>query len=150
LETRVAIVPALLAHPGYARWLFVQGEPEGTVGQTVWASDGKDFSVLDVRAPSEVRTAYRLAEGEELRPEVSGRQWLNEATLDQWAPMGALTAFIELHTAHPEQSQIRIPVSGFVRPPIHVTPPAGTYGEVDVTAGKKAVFVVKSFSTEPI
>ena len=150
LTTQVEVVPLLLARPGYARWNMVQGEKEGTISQTMWAQDGKEFKVLRVTAPEFVRTAFRPAAEAELRPGVSGPQWRLDLTVDTWAPVGPITGFVDVETDHPEQPVMRLPISGFVRPILHVTPPAGEFGNVLLESGKRAVFHVQNFATEQI
>lgn len=150
LLTQVVVEPVLGARPGYGRWSYVHGEPEGTITQSVFALDGKDFRVLRVVAPEQFRTSFRPAAEDELRDGVAGPQWRVAATLDAAAPVGPITGFLEVHTDHPEQPVTRIPLSGFVRPAYHVTPPEGTFGEIEAGSPQPALFVFKSFTTVPV
>jgi hypothetical protein len=129
---------------------MVQGEKEGTLGDTVWATDGTDFHVLRVNAPSFLRTAVRPATGDELRPDVKGPQYRVELTLPTDAPVGALTGYVDVVTDHPKQPSVRIPISGFVRPVAFVSPPSGDFGTVSLDKTRKAIFEFKSFATEKI
>jgi hypothetical protein len=150
LTTIVTVTPLLLSHPGYARWNMVQGEREGTISQTVWAIDGEDFEVSRVVGPDYLHTTFRPALESELRPGVAGSQWRVEATLDDWAPIGPIMGFLEIETTHPSQPMLRVPISGFVRPILHVTPPTGDFGKLQLTESKRAVFHVQNFATEQI
>ena len=150
LTTQVNVHHLLLARPGYARWNMVQGEKEGTIGQTMWSQDGKEFEVLEVVAPGFIRTGFRPAQEAELRPGVDGSQWRLELTVDSWAPTGPIAGFVEVKTNHPAQPVMRLPVSGFVRPILHVTPPTGEFGSLQLETGKRAVFHVQNFATELI
>lgn len=150
LTTVVDVRPVLAAFPGYARWSVVRGEKEGSIGQTVWALDGKEFKVLRVEAPAPLSASVRPATEEEKREKVTGAQWRVEATLGPEAPVGPLAGEIEVVTDHPTQPVLRIPVSGFVRPVLHLTPPSGNFGAIDLAKPKRAVFHLQNFATEKI
>jgi hypothetical protein len=152
LRTQVDVRSKLLAKPGYARWNMVQGEKEGVIKQILWSVDGADFHVLGIKAPTGVRTSFRPATGDELRKDVKGAQWYVETTLATTAPVGAVEGFVEVMTDHPVQPSMRIPVSGFVRPVVHVTPPQANLGTISLGEGapRKAVFHVQNFATEKI
>jgi hypothetical protein len=49
-------------------------------------------------------------------PEIQGKQWRVEIELSNQANVGPLTDFVVLHTNHPKQSVVKIPISGFVQP----------------------------------
>jgi hypothetical protein len=150
LRTKVIVGHILSAKPGYARWNTVQGEKEGVIGQTVWANDGAPFEVLRVEAPPGVKTSFRSANDTELRPDAKGSQWHVEASIDSKAPVGAITGFLEVVTTHPKQPNMRIPISGFVRPVMHSTPPTGELGAITPDGRKSARFFVQNFATEKI
>src|SRR5262249_46182750 len=62
LELQLDVRTLVAASPGFARFLVVQGEAEGTIPQVVWAVDGVDFRVLEARSPSPyVRVTYHEA-----------------------------------------------------------------------------------------
>jgi len=153
LQTHVEVRSKLFASPGYARWNMVQGEPEGTISQTIWSLDGSDFHVLKVNAPPSIRTSFRAATADEAakHESVKGPQWHVEATLSNEAAVGPLTGYVEVVTDHPLQPNIRIPISGFVRPVVHVTPEVADFGQVSPENGEghgKVFF--QSFATENI
>ncbi len=150
LTLAVDVHAFVLADPGFARYLFVQGAPEGTIGQTISATDGAPFRVTRATSPlRDLRVAVRearLSERTEGAP--PGRQWRIEATLASHPPVGPLGGFIELTLDHPRQHRLRIPVSGFVRPMLAVTPPAGELGDVRAGEPVQGRFVVKNFAEE--
>jgi hypothetical protein len=151
LTLKLDVEPLLFMKPGYARWNTVQGEREGTISQLLFAKDGKEFKVLGVEAPPYIRTSFRPAAANELKAETKGSQWHIEATVDSWAPVGAITGYLRVNTDHPAQPVALIPISGFVRPILHVTPPTGTLGELHVPAdGQLVVFELNNFATESI
>jgi hypothetical protein len=148
----VAKVPPVLdLRPGYARYIYVQGEVPGVIRQTVWAVDGKDFEILSVKSPYPYLAAtFREAKPEERRPEGTGKQWRVETVLSPDAPVGALAAVVEIVTSHPRQKTVRFEVSGFVRPVIAVTPANATLGSVKLEKPKIGSFRVQVFSTEEV
>jgi hypothetical protein len=151
LTFRFDVVAKLVAHPGYARWIFVQHEAPGTIGQTVYANDGADFEVVAVESPMPaIAVTYREATPGERVAEHAGRQWRILPTLAAQAEVGALSGFLAVHTTHPRQKILHIPVSGFVRPVVLVEPQRGDYGTIELAGPRPATFQVRNFATEPI
>jgi hypothetical protein len=150
LQLAVAPQTVLKAKPGFARYTYVQGEAEGTIRQLVSAKDGKDFRVLEVKAPPEVRASFRAATDKERDSQVAGTQWVVETTIRADAPVGPLHGVIDVRTDHPEQKLMRVPLSGFVRPVLHVTPPQATIGDVTLDHEVKVELFLRNFATEPI
>jgi len=133
LTIKVKVEPHIGVHPGYARYIYVQTLEPGMVAQTLWALDGKDFKVLDVQSPYKfIKTTFHEATEAELRPEIEGRQWRIEMTIQPDAEVGPLREFLMVKTEHPDQAEVRIPISGFVRPLLHVTPQVADFGEVKI------------------
>ena len=150
LNLAVAPQDLLRAKPGFARYTYVQGEKEGTIRQLVWANDGKDFKILAVQAPPVVKATFRAAEDKERDAKVTGAQWIVETTILTDAPVGPLVGAVEVRTDHPQQKVMRVPLSGFVRPVMHVTPPQAAFGEVTLDREVKVELFLRNFATEPI
>jgi len=147
----VKVPPVLNLRPGYARYVYVQHEVPGRIGQTIWAVDGKDFDVLSVKSPYPYLAAtFREAKPEERRPEGKGKQWRVETVLSPDAPVGPLAAFVEIVTNHPRQKTARYEVSGFVRPVVAVTPADAALGSVKLEQPNIGTFVVRAFSTDEV
>ena len=72
-----------------------------------------------------------MSTGEERHDGSSGKQWLLEFHLDPYSPVGALRDYVEVVTDHPKQKNVRIPISGFVRPRQHMTPSELDLGAID-------------------
>jgi hypothetical protein len=141
----------VVADPGFARYLFVQGARAGTIAQTVSATDGADFRVTRVISPlPHLRVTTREARPAERTPDAPGRQWHVESTLVSRPPVGPLAGFIEVALDHPRQHHLRIPVSGFVRPMFAVTPPAGELGDVRAGSPTRGRLLVKNFADESV
>jgi hypothetical protein len=66
------------------------------------------------------------------------------------AAVGALADHVRIVTTHPKQKLVTIPVSGFVRPVIAVTPPIADFGQVELKEPLRRTFNVRNFATEPI
>ena len=132
LVIKATVKPYIAALPGYARFNYVQGEPIGTITQSIWSTDDQPMNVLSVKSPYEyVKVSFRRAGSEELHPKSEGRpNWLVDVTIDPYSPIGALRRYIDVQTDHPKQKLVRIPISGFVRPRQHVTPEQLDFGQL--------------------
>jgi hypothetical protein len=152
LTVRAKIDPSILVKPGYARYITVQGESkEGTISQTLWATDGASWEITSVDSPWPYLAAtFREAKAEERSAEGPAKQWRLDMKLSNDAPVGALSDYVTVHTNHPKQKVVRIPISGFVRPAIAVTPTVADFGELQLREPIKKTLNVRSFSTSPI
>ncbi len=151
LTLAAEVHPFIAAMPGYARFITVQGEGEGRVAQNLWSKDGQPMKVLGVDSPSPFLTAeYRIASEEELHAQGEGEQWLVELVLKENAPVGAINDYVTILVEHPQQSKVRLPVSGFVRPILAVTPPIADFEEIEVVEPLRASLQVRSFASEDI
>ena len=151
LTIKAEVRPQVQVHPGYARFLTVVGEDEIRAEQTVWASDQEDFEVLSARSPYPfLDVDVREATDDEERSEGQGRQWVVAMTLSAAAPVGPLADHVRLVTNHPDVKNLRIPVSGFVRPVLAVSPPAVDFGVRDASQPIVASVHVKNFSDDEI
>lgn len=150
LTMDVEVQPLLTADPGYVRYNVVQHEREGTITQTIASTDGATFKVVGVESPvPALRASFREAGADERRAP-AGSEWRVETVLAADAPVGALAGDLVVTTDHPRQKRLRIPVSGFVRPVVAVTPPEADVGEVDGARPFRFVLDVKTFASEPI
>jgi hypothetical protein len=152
LTLRVKVEPYINVKPGYARYITVQGEPlEGNIVQTLWVPDGTPMEITKVDSPWPFMTvSYHESTAAERMPDVKGKQWKVEMKLSNDAKVGPLADYVTIHTTHPKQKIVQIPISGFVRPVLAVTPPVGDYGEIQLKEPLKKTLGVKNFATEPI
>lgn len=152
LTVKAKVQPFLAVKPGYARYLTVQGEPlEGDIPQTIWATDGAPFDVVKVDSPYPfLKTSFREAKPEERLPEAEGKQWKIEMLLANDARVGPLAEYVTVHTTHPKQKIVQIPVSGFVRPVMAVTPPVADFGRVELKEPLNRSLNVRNFASEKI
>ena len=152
LTIRAKVEPFIQTKPGYARYITVQGEEKtGTITRTLWAPDGTAFDVVEVKSPYPfLTTSFREAKPEERVADIQGKQWRVDMTLSNDAPVGALADHVQIVTTHPKQKLVPIPVSGFVRPVIHVTPTEADLGSVKLEEARRVTFNVRNFSTQPI
>ncbi len=146
IQLRVKSTEYVTAKPGYARWISVQKEKPGTISQLLVASDGQDFDVLRSSAlPAGVTSTVSST-----KKEGSGKEWKLDLTLGEDAPVGAIVGTWLVYVNHPKQKVVPIPLSGFMRPVMAVTPNKLSFGELTLTEKRSQAFTVKSFSTEPI
>jgi len=152
LTVRAKIDPYIAVKPGFARYTIVKDEAkEGTIVQTLWAPDGSPMDVVKVDSPwPYLAVSFREAQEGERLPDVKVKQWRVETKLSSDAPVGPLAGMITVHTNHAKQKLVEIPVSGFVRPVLAVTPPKADFGQIDVKEPQRRVLDVKNFATEPI
>lgn len=152
LTVRAKIEPFIQVRPGYARYITVQGEEKtGTISQTVASPEGTPFDVVKVESPYPfLTTTFREAKPEERIADMQGKQWHVEMTLSNDAPVGALADHLRITTTHPKQKLVTIPVSGFVRPVIAVTPDVAEFGQVELREPLIRTLNVRNFATEPI
>jgi hypothetical protein len=151
LTMLATVKPALQIQPGYARYMYVQKEVPGVIHQTIWSVDGSAFRVLEVKSPYPyVKTAFWEAKPEERLPDHPGKQWRISTTLDPDAPVGPLAKMVEITTDNPKQRTLELPVSGFVRPVIAVTPPSGDLGSHKRGTPYNGSLALRNFATESI
>ena len=147
LELKFLSTEYVVPKPGYARWISVQHEKRGTISQAFTAADGKEFQILRTSTPPAGITLAVSAT--ETKPG-SPKEWKLDLTLGDDAPVGAITGTLLVYVNHPKQSIVPIPLSGFMRPVMAVTPNALDYGELNLTVKLSQTFNVQAFSTEPI
>ncbi|MEM6793969.1 MAG: DUF1573 domain-containing protein [Acidobacteriota bacterium] len=132
LAMKAKVKPYIGVSPGYARYIYVQGEVIQPIVQTLWAQDNSDIEIVEVNSPYDyLQVSYRPAVGEERSDKSTGQQWRIQVDLAKDAPVGALRKYVEVITSHPKQKQVKIPVSGFVRPRQHVTPMEADFGNLE-------------------
>ena len=139
--------------PGYARFITVQGEAkEAKIVQTLWTPDKSPLEIVKAESPYpflEVRF-WEAKPDERLAENADQQQWKVEILLADDAPVGALAEPVRIHTNHPKQKLVQIPVSGFVRPVMAVTPPIVDMGQVTGREPVRFSLNVRNFATEPI
>ena len=135
LAVKANVKPYIAVVPGFARYNYVQGEPTSGIAQTLWATDGSEIEIVSVKAPYDHLTVdFREATEEERHPKGKGKQWHLSFNLDSQSPVGALRDYVEIRTNHPQQKVAKIPISGFVRPRQHITPPDVDFGQLEGAA----------------
>lgn len=152
LTVRTDVGQFIKVKPGYARFITVQGEPEGKIVQTLWTPDKSPLEIVKVESPYPFMNVrfWEAKPEERLKENADQQQWKVELHLTDEAPVGALTEPIKIHTNHPKHKLIQLPVSGFVRPVMAVTPPVVDLGQVNGNAPVKFSINVRNFATEPI
>ncbi len=152
LTVRAKVEPYIAVKPGYARYVTVRGEQkEGNIVQTLYAPDGLPMDIVKVDSPFPYLTvSFREAQEGERLPDVKVRQWRVEMLMSNDAPVGPIAGYVTVHTTHPKQKLVEIPVSGFVRPVLAVTPPKADFGQVEVKEPLRRALDVRNFATEPI
>jgi hypothetical protein len=127
-------------------------EGDSTVRATVAGASPSEFRLTGIQSPSPfIGLSYREAREDERMPGGPGSQYVIEAKLDPLAPVGALTGWVRVSTDHEKQKKLSIPVSGFVRPMMHLTPPQADLGTVTISAEPYSwSHHLRNFATETI
>jgi len=123
LVIKADIRPQIDVEPGYARFVVVEGVGSESSVQTLWTNDGPDLEIRGVRSPYPfVKATYERLDGS-TDSGSDGARWEVRLSLDRnRAPVGPLADYLEVETNHPKLRVLKIPVSGFVRPVVSVTP----------------------------
>ncbi len=137
--------------PGYARFVVVQGETTGAAEQTLWAPDKPDLRVLGINSPYPfLHVSHRLVGSGEKGEGKKGNEWRITMALAENAPVGPMADFVTVRTDHPRQKQVKIPVSGFVRPTLAVIPQVFDFGTRQIAEPYPAKIEVKVLGTDNV
>jgi hypothetical protein len=153
LTIKAEIVTFVTVSPAFARVLQVRSQPAAPTVVQLWSGDGTPVEVLEVQAPEPWIVAYaRRAAPGELRAEGPADQWRIEVELLPDAPLGPLADKLVVRTSHPRQSEVEIPLSGFVRAVLTPAPAIADFGSLGRNVLDKSRFVLKlfNFGSEPI
>ena len=156
LTMRATVRSALEAQPGYFRFLHVVGAPAETGTQVVWSADYPELQVLSVASPSPAITvAFRPATAAEREPGVDGKerrgnQWLVTATLAAEPPPGPLSGEVRIETNHPRKKVLAVPIAGYVRPVLTVTPPTADFGSFPAGEPRKGSVLITNYGSAPL
>lgn len=149
LTVKAKVEPQIDVFPGYARYIYVQGHEPGSIKQWVWSDNYDDFKVLGVTSPYKfIQTTFHEAKPEERRAEVPAawKQWIVETIIQPDAEVGALREYLVVKTNHPKQTEVRIPITGFVRPVMSVTPYVADFGALQMSeSGRDLSLVLVNF-----
>lgn len=142
LELRGRMNFAVTPQPGYVRIVGARGEI-GSLILTLVSTDNVPFRVVGVAS----KDAPVQVEGG--REPAAARQEL-KVRVPADAKIGSIAGWIDVSTDHPKRQNIRIPVSGFIRPPVNATPPTLDLGSVPANEVLRRTFVVKSNSVKAV
>ena len=152
LVLKIDVQTSIGVHPPRARWDTVETETGGTNGVTVFALDGKPFSITSVDVSNaDIDATFRRANDTERIAQFPGDQWRMELTLSETSAIGAIEGYATVTIDHGKQKRTFVPVSGFVRPLIHVSPEVTDLGEIVLeTTSRRAHYEVRNFGTAPM
>jgi hypothetical protein len=144
LTIKARVEPQIAAFPGYARFVYVQNQAPVTVKQWLWAENFPELKILEVKSPYKfLQTTFRPATAEERRPEAPNpNQWVIESTIQPDAEVGPLRDFLVVETNHPKQKELRLAVTGFVRPLLSATPAVADFGALALSAASQDLSLV--------
>lgn len=142
----------LSVNPGYARFpSFVHNDKDQTIAQVLWTEDFPDLEIEEIETPQPwIEVSHREASETERSEKGLGKQWRLDVTVSSEAPVGPVAEMVLVRTNHPQQAEVQIPVSGFVRPMIAVTPPHLNLGRIDPSQAKPWGVLVRNFGSAPL
>jgi hypothetical protein len=152
LTVKVDVRTHVTAQPSYARLIHTRTQPPPSTELTIASGDLEDFVVTGVETPHDwVSATVREATDAERLPEVKGRQWRVEVRIAADAPVGPLRDFLRVRTNHPGQTELAVPLSGVVRPVLHLTPSTAAFGELVLAGQAREVgLTLINFGSEPV
>jgi hypothetical protein len=151
LTVKAQVEPYVDVLPGYARFIHVQGQEPQSVLQTLWATDGVPLEIRGVESPFPyLRVEHRLARGDERQADGPPRQLALVATLAGEAPEGPLVGDLVVRTNHPRQREVVVPVTGYVRPLLQVTPPRADFSSFAPEGPRPASLLVINYGEQHI
>lgn len=153
LVIKANILTPVEVRPGYARFIVVQGEAAEPVSQELEAPQMEGFRVLGAQSPFpflEAKVRAPGSGGAAAASDGDGGSWKVDLTLGGDAPVGPLTDYVVVQTNHPEMKEIRIPVSGFVRPPVAVAPAIFDFGQYNPAEPLPGLIEVRVLSKRPV
>lgn len=151
LTARAEVQPAVDVLPGYFRLMAVQGGDDVVGTQTLWSTDRGDFAVTGVSSPlAHLEVSFRPAAESERDATGKGRQWVVVATLRGDAPSGPLSGDVVVRTNHPEHPEVAVPIAGFVRPLLGISPPVADFGSFVPTEPRRGSVIVTNNGEAPV
>ena len=144
LVVKANVREPVVARPGYARFVTVEGQGAEPSVQTVSAADGGSFEVLGVQSP------YPFVKATHSPDESAEGRWRVELSLDRSAPAGPMADYVLVRTDHPEQPVVKIAVSGLVRPIISVAPRVADFGRRELAEPQSKSLEVKNLGTPDV
>ncbi len=150
LSLMVKVATEVEFNPGFARFVQGRGHPPGVIKQLFYAPTFPDLQIVSVDSPwPALKVEHREATEQERRKDVPGKQYVFTLSLDyDKAEIGPLSGRVEVTTNHPRQKTALLPVSGFVRPLLAVTPPFVDFGQLDLSQPAEARFKVANFGAK--
>jgi hypothetical protein len=151
LTIRAQVRAALEAQPGYFRFLHTQGTPAESSTQVIWSSDLPDLKVLSVASPlPSVTVTFRPATAQEREPQAAGNQWVVVATIASEPPEGPITGEVRIATNHPRREVLEVPIAGYVRPLLMITPPTADFGSFPGGQPRRGSVLITNYGSAPV
>ena len=153
LAIKAKVEPYIFVQPGYARFIQPQLSDPGVVEEIVWTSSFDQLEIVDITSPYPYLTVKsRPATAEERRKDGTGNQHVLTLVFDyDRAPVGSIAEYVTVKTNHPKQAELKIPVSGFVRPMVVLTPAEADFGAIALDEdGTWARMVLKNYAQQDI
>ena len=152
LTVKAEITAHVLAEPSYVRFVQTQTMAPQTTDVTVWSPDDPKFAITGAESKLPyVSAKVRPATDAEKVAEGTGPQWRIEVSLAAEAPVGPLSDFLVVRTNHPQQETLQLPLSGVVRPVLHLSQDAARFGDISLAGqAREVVLTLVNFGDQPV
>lgn len=154
LTIKAEVQPHLMVDPGYARFILPQLSDPGVIEQRLWTSSFDQLEILEVTSPYPFLKVTHEPITDPAGRHTRGVGPQHELTLVldySQAPIGPLAEYVVVKTNHPQQPEALIPVSGFIRPLVVVTPDAADFGALVLDAdGADGTLILKHYGAQPL
>lgn len=145
LTLRGAIRARLGAEPQGLRLEAVQGESGAAAAATVFGLGGDTLEIARVESTlPALHATVRPATAAESAAIGSGPQWRVEIAIDPAAPLGPVDALVRVHAKDETEGVLVLPVRGWQRAALELTPPAADLGEVAAGPSYGRVLVLEN------
>lgn len=151
LVIKAHVRPVVESKPVYARFMTVVGEKREKSEHLLWSTQGPDLEVEKVVSPYPfLKATVAEAESDEKYSQGGDRQWKLTLTLADDAPVGPLADFVEVHTNNSDMDVFKLPVSGYVRPVLAVTPQRADFGRRDLEEPYEAALEIRNLGSAEV
>jgi hypothetical protein len=151
LVVKADVKVRVVSQPSYARFMTVYGQGESNATIAISSSTMRNFEIQGVESPYDfLAVDYRREPNDAGLKGETGKSWLLNLKLAEKSPVGPLADFIVVKTNHPSMPELKIPVSGFVRPVLAVSPRIANFGIVELSNSQMTSLEVRNLGSDEV
>jgi uncharacterized protein DUF1573 len=132
LTIKANVIQWLSPKPGFVRFSVVKGAVNASTQSSIIVSPGgTNFNILKASIPTPgAEVSFQEATESQRLPGFKGKQWVVSVKLNDNVTIGPLAGYILLTTDDPHQKEVKISLTGVVRPLFRVDPVKMDIGKV--------------------